>query len=106
MTLEERVAKLEKQIKRLNGSVLQMQKNQTPQTATLDNTVSGLDAITPYTETKQGYIGDTEITFNNVPSGNVSVFGLNSYSIAWELGDLKIAFPALEEVTDITISIV
>ena len=38
MTLEERVAKLEKQVKRLNSSLLQMNKNQTPVTSKVDNT--------------------------------------------------------------------
>ena len=108
MTLEERVAKLEKQMKRLNTSQLQMQRNQTPQTATLDNTVSGLDAITPYTETKTAYIGDTGIVFDNVPQGNVIVYmtKIVPYTFEYMLDNIVVHFEEpLKEVTDITIAI-
>lgn len=112
MTLEERVAKLEKQMKRLNGSLLQMQKNQTPQTETLDNTVSGLDAITPYTETKTAYIGDTEIVFTDVPDGNLSVYvkdvegNYPNHTIERLLDKVTVRFDSLENLTEVTISVV
>lgn len=109
MTLEERVVKLEKQMKRLNGSLLQMQKNQTPQTATLDNTVSGLDAITPYTETKTGYYGEKEKTFYDVPTGNITVLFDNyngGYTISRIANRVTVSFDeALSDRTNITISV-
>ena len=106
MNIEYEITKIKNQLQNLQDIVLQISRNSVPTTSKVDDTANQVKAITPYTETKQGYIGDTQIIFNDVPSGNVSVFGLNSYSITRELGDLIIAFPALNEVTDITISVI
>lgn len=105
MTLEERVTKLEKQVDNLNKAFLQAQRNQVPITAKVDDSANQVKAITPYTETKVGYYGETEKTFYNVPDGNVTVFGLNEYSIDRISDRLIITFDALIEQTEITISI-
>lgn len=64
-----------------------------------------IEAITPYKETKTAYIGDTEITFYNVPEGNVTVFFEKPFSMERVADRIIITFEPLEEVTDITISI-
>jgi hypothetical protein len=66
---------------------------------------NNLNAITPYTEKKTAYIGDTEITFSNMPSGNITVYFPYEYSLEKQYDRITITFEPLEEVTDITISI-
>ena len=64
--------------------------------------------ITPYTETKTAYYGDKEITFYNVPQGNVLVQFSNyegSYSVERESDRLTVSFEPLTDNTDITITI-
>lgn len=73
-----------------------------------DKTISlqtQIDAITPYKETKTAYIGDTEITFYDVPEGNVTVFFDKPYTMEKVAGGITLTFEELEEVTDITISV-
>ena len=62
--------------------------------------------ITPYTETKTAYIGDTEITFYDVPeNGNVTVFFNASYNMERIGNKITLTFEPLNNITDITISI-
>ena len=66
--------------------------------------------ITPYTETKRGYIGEVEKMFYNVPDGNVSVFFDNyngSYGIHRESDRVKVfvVSEGLKQETDITIMV-
>lgn len=64
-----------------------------------------INDITPYEETKTAYIDDTEITFENVPQGNLTVFFDKDYEVE-RIGDkVVISFEALTEVKDITIMI-
>ena len=70
-----------------------------------DFTSIRVDEVTPYTETKQAYIGDTEVTFYNVPEGNVTIFFDKPYTMEKVAGGITLTFEELEEVTDITISI-
>lgn len=69
-------------------------------------TTMRVDAVTPYTETKQAYIGDTEVTFYDVPEGNVTVFFDKPYTMEKVADRITLTFDELEEVTDITISII
>lgn len=64
--------------------------------------------ITPYTETKTAYIGDTEVVFSNVPQGNLSVYfdTPTDYAINRESNNIEVSFEPLEEVTTVTISII
>ena len=105
MTLEERVTKLEQNYENLNKAFLQAQRNQVPITAKVDDSANQVKAITPYTETKIAYYGETEKTFYNVPEGNVTVFGLKEYSLDRISDRLTITFDALSDQTEITISI-
>lgn len=64
--------------------------------------------ITPYTETKTAYIGDTEVVFTNVPQGNLSVYfdTPTDYAINRESNNIEVSFEPLEDVTTVTISII
>jgi hypothetical protein len=64
-----------------------------------------VDEVTPYKETKTTYIGDTEITFYDVPEGNVTVFFDKPYTMEKVENRITVSFEELEEVTEITISI-
>lgn len=105
MTLEERVKLLENKVSMLNTAFVSSQINQVPITAKVDETSNKVIQLTPYTETKVGYYGETEKTFYNVPNGNVTVYGLKEYSLNRISDRLIITFDALSEQTEITISI-
>ena len=99
---------LESRLNALEKAFLQAQKNQVPVTAKVDDTSNRVTAITPYTETKTAYYGETEKTFYNVPQGILSVYFSNynnDYSVVRVCDRLTITFYALTEQTDITISI-
>lgn len=67
-----------------------------------------IDSITPYRVTKTAFYKETEKTFYDVPDGLVSVFFNNysgSYSVKRVEDRLIVSFDALEQKTDITISI-
>ena len=68
-------------------------------------TTMRVDEVTPYTETKQAYIGDTEVTFYDVPEGNVTIFFDKPYTVERLADRITVSFEELEEVTDVTISI-
>ena len=72
----------------------------------IDNfTNKRIDDITPYTDTKTAYIGDTSVTFTDTPTGNLTVYFPYEYTIERLSDRIIISFEELEEVTDITISI-
>lgn len=105
MTLEERVMNLEKNMANLQNAFLQSQRNAVPTTDKVYDTASKVEQITPYTETKTAYIGDTECIFSDVPEGNMTVYLNKPYTVDRDGGRVTIYFDALEEVTTITISI-
>lgn len=67
--------------------------------------------ITPYVETKTAYIDDTELVFEDVKQGTVSVNAIDRDSISIDVSyerdgnKIIISFEPLEQVTDITISV-
>lgn len=72
----------------------------------IDNlTNKRIDEITPYTQTKTAYIGDTEVTFYTDVTGNLTVYFPYEYTVERLTDRIVITFEPLEEVTDITISI-
>ena len=64
-----------------------------------------VDAVTPYKETKQAYIGDTSVTFIDAPNGNLTVFFPYEYTVERMADRITVSFEELEEVTEVTISI-
>ena len=74
------------------------------QIASLNNRVS---EVTPYTETKQAYIDDTEVEFD-YRDGNIIAYvadGQVPCNVLVEDNKIKVSFEALEEPVKVTISI-
>jgi hypothetical protein len=105
MTLEQRLSNLENLVDALSKKI---DRNQFYTDADMQGNRQSISNVTPYTETKTAYIGDTEISFDNVPNGNLSVFAdnISEYRTDRVGSTLNIDFiQPLEEVTEVTISI-
>ena len=102
MDLETRVKNLENMLASIANTLT---NNKFYTDADVAGVRQGVSDITPYTETKKAYIGDTELVFENVPSGNLIVYFGKPFNIEREGNKVTLHFEALEEVTDITISI-
>lgn len=66
-----------------------------------------VNEITPYTETKQAYVDDTEVEFD-FREGNITAFvadGRIPCNVSIEDKKIKVSFEALEEPAKVTISI-
>lgn len=103
MDIETRVTNLENM---LASIVDTLSNNKMYTDADIDGVRKSVSDVTPYTETKTAYISDTQMIFNNVPSGNLSVYFDKPYTVEREADRITITFEALEEVTPITISII
>lgn len=64
-----------------------------------------VEAITPYKVTKTAYIGDTSVTFTDTPNGNLTVYFPYEYTVERMADRITVSFEELEEVTNVTISI-
>ena len=64
------------------------------------------EAITPWTASKTAYIDDTSVSFENVPNGNMSVYMDTPHTYVRDGSRVTVSFERLEEVTEVTISIV
>lgn len=64
-----------------------------------------VETVTPYKATKTAYIGDKEITFYDVPEGNVTVFFNAPYELKRVADRIELFFEPLDDITEITISI-
>ena len=108
MNYEKEINDLKRQVKQLNESVLAMGKNNVGQVSKLDDTSNKVEQITPYTASKTAYIGDTEVVFTDVPQGNLSVYFdvPTDYSVERTKDAVAVTFDALDEVTEVTISII
>lgn len=111
MELEKRVANLEKLV---NNLIKRIDNDKIYQNADVAGMRQGISDVTPYTETKTAYIGDTEVAFD-VPEGtggHVTVFIEDSegnyplYTLERTGDKITVAFEPLENVTTITISII
>ena len=112
MSIEERLLSIESRLDSLQTSFIQAQRNQVPITAKTDDAVSGVERLTPYTEIKTAYIDDTEIVFEGVAEGNLTVYIKDSegnypnYTVE-RMGDrVTVRFEPLENETTVTISII
>lgn len=112
MNYDLEIYNLKKTVANLQESFIQSQRNQVSATSKADSTANAVEQITPTTFTKTAYIGDTEVTFTDVPCGKLSIYVLD------ELGNIpaftvtridyvKVSFvEPLKNVTTVTISIV
>lgn len=112
-TIEERVQILEGTVQSLLDAFLTSQSNQVNTQGQIDDTSNKVENITPTTYTKTAYIGDTEVVFENVPQGNITVIaesenGYHPYytELKRENDRVKIRYVVpFESVTTITLSI-
>lgn len=107
--LEKRLSNLENLVNYLSEQITNIKQYSD---ADMAGARQGISNVTPTTYTKTAYIGDAGVVFDNVPSGNLSVFVVD------ELGNIpdymvtrtdyvKVVFPEpLNRVTTVTISIV
>lgn len=65
-----------------------------------------IKAVTPYTMTKTAYIDDTECVFTGVPTGNMTVYCSVPHTIERDGDRVTVKFEPLEEVINITISVI
>lgn len=110
MNYEYEIQNLKNQIKDLQDSARKLAKGNTEEVSKREQTTAQVDSLTPYTDTKTAYIGDTECVFDNVPNGCVGVFinGVPDGCVArYEPTDRVVIHfdEPLEEVTEVTISI-
>lgn len=106
MTLEDKVNQLENRLNNLQNAFLQSQKNQVPVTAKTDDTASKVVEITPWTASKTAYIDDTECIFTEVPTGNMTVYCSVPHTVERDGDRVAVRFEPLEEVINITISVI
>lgn len=112
-TLNEKIEMLELKVDRLEQMLFakinsdNMSKQYTD--ADINGTRQSISNITPFVLTKQAYFGDSQVTFYDVPEGNVSVFFdsyLGPYSFERVGNMLTVLFDTLTVAsTNITISI-
>ena len=104
MTIEERLTNLESLV---NSLIKRIDKEKYYSDADSAGIRQSVSNITPYTVSKTAYILDTEIVFNSVPQGNLSVFFSipTDYKIERVSDSVVVSFEPLEEVTEITISV-
>ena len=105
MNIETRVTNLEN----LVDSLVEMMNNQKFYTdADIEGVRKNVSDITPYLETKTAYIDDTEVVFENVPSGAISVALSNpsiDFTVTYDSGNVVVKFAPLKEVTKVTLTI-
>lgn len=108
MNVEVEINKLWETLNNLQSAFIQSQRNQAPVTGKLDDTSNRVNALTPYTDTKEAYYGETQKTFYDVPTGNISVY-FNNYEGAYKVERIEtrviVSFDKLENATTITISV-
>ena len=104
--MEERLSRLEVLV---NNLIKMYGMDKAYTSADIDGTRQSISNITPYVATKQAYFGDSQVTFYDVPEGNVSVFFdsyLGPYSFERVGKMLTVLFDTLIVAsTNITISI-
>ena len=99
---------LEKRVAQLEQTVYKLTRNMPTIVSDIDDTSNKVAQITPFTDTKTAYYGDTSVTFYDAPQGNVSVFidGYGGgYSVSRESSRLIVSFDALDKQTTVSISI-
>lgn len=104
MDIEKRLDNLEKLV---NALIKRIDKDKYYSDADTAGIRQSVSDVTPYTESKTAYIDDTEVVFENVPSGNLSVFTSNGIAYQTERlnNSVVIRFAPLEEIVTVTISV-
>lgn len=72
----------------------------------IDQLGKQVQAVTPYTLTKTAYIDDTECVFTGIPNGNMTVYCTVPHTTEIDGDRVTVSFEPLEEVIEVTISII
>lgn len=93
---------------KVEDGVVTMRTPYVPSTVleSIDRLGKQTEAITPKTYTKTAYIDDTECIFAGVPNGNMTVYCKVPHTIERDGDRVVVKFEPLEEVTEVTISII
>lgn len=103
MTDTQRIENLEKRINALYDII---NRNAFYTNADIDGTRQSITEITPYTETKQAYIDDTFVTFENVPQGILTVSSPAVCVVERDNSTVTVKFiEPLDRVIDVTIMV-
>ena len=102
MDIEKRLDNLEKLV---NALIKRIDNDKYYSDADTKGIRKSVSDVTPYTETKIAYIGDTEVMFDNIPEGNLTVYSDAKVEFERTEVGVRVFFEPLEEVTNITISI-
>lgn len=108
MNYDVEIENLKARVDSLQESFIQFGINNTGTVSKVDDTSNRVDAITPYTDTKTAYYGDTSVTFYDAPQGNVTVFidGFNGGCTTEYIGDrLYVYFERPIDVAQVTVNI-
>lgn len=105
MTIDERVTNLENLVYAL---INRTDNDKRYTNADIKGTRQSVTEITPWTASKTAYIDDTSVIFENVPQGNMSVYvgGVNHTLFERDGDRVTVKFEPLEEVIEVTISII
>ena len=105
-------AELTRRLLLLENAVMAGKSREVNNTYRSENALNKANNLTPTILTKQGYIDDTEVVFNNVPNGNITVYvedangSFLNYSIARMTDMITVSFDKpLEYTATITLSI-
>ena len=71
----------------------------------IDQLGQQVEAVTPWTASKTAYIRETSIIFDNVPSGNLTVYCDVPYHMDRNGDQVSISFDPLDKVIDVAISV-
>lgn len=108
MNYDVEIQNIKARLDSLQESFIQFGINNTGTVSKVDDTSNRVGRITPFTDTKTAYYGESEKTFYDVPQGNVLVFFdkyNGNYAIDRVDDRLTVSFDTLSEQTEITISI-
>lgn len=103
ISIEQRLSNLENLVNALSQKI---DNNKYYTDADMQGNRQSISNVTPYTETKTAYIGDTEVVFQN-KQGNLLIYTDKPfpYSVDRNNDFIVVNFEPLEEVSQITIAI-
>ena len=102
MTIDERVTNLENLVYAL---INRIDNDKRYTNADIKGTRQSVTEITPWTASKTAYIDDTECIFTEVPTGNMTVYCSVPHTVERDGDRVTVKFEPLEEVIEVTISI-
>ena len=105
-------AELTRRLLLLENAVMAGKSREVGNTYRSEDALNKADSLTPTVLSKKVSIGDTEVIFNNVPNGNITVFvedengNYPNYTMERNSNIITVYFEPSEYVTTVTLSIV